>query len=150
MNPYAASTPYQPTVYGAGMYPQINYTQPPFRHILPGKSVNSPDEIALDDVPGDGSISLFPKKDGSCIFVRYRNGLGIVTTDVYVPQETTEENISEVSSDSDVAMAEVFDKLNTIIDLLNKRPKRQYNNSYKKKNNQNGTEKEVTDNATES
>lgn len=149
MNPYAASTPYQPTVYGAGMYPQINYTQPPFRHILPGKSINSPEEIALDDVPGDGSISLFPKKDGTCIYVRYRNGLGIVTTDVYVPQETTEENISEVST-NDVTLVEVADKLNTVIDLLNKRPNRYRNNNHHKKNNQNETEKEVTDNATES
>lgn len=148
MDPY--NTPYpQPPIYRAGMFPaQINYTQTPFHHILPGKSVDNPDEIALDDVPSDGSISLFPKKDGTCIYVRYRNNLGIITTDVYVPkEESTEEDDPEISTNN-VTMIDISNKLDTVIDLLNKKTKRQYNNGYKKKNNQNETEKEVTENAT--
>lgn len=145
MNPF--SSPYQQPTYGAGVYPnypQINYTQPPFRHILPGKSVNNLDEISPDDVPSDGSFAVFPKSDASCIYVKYRNSLGIITTETYVPKET-EEEIPEITDPSDVTMTEISDKLNTVIDLLNKRPKYYHNKNYKKKANQNGSEKEVTE-----
>lgn len=148
MSPYATPYSRQPA-YGAGMYPQypqINYTQPPLTHILPGKSVSNVSDISPADVPMDGSIALFPKKDGSCIFVKYMNDEGLITTDIYLPQDSNVE-VPNLQEEEGATNADIVDKLNTVIDLLNRKPNynRNRNKNYKKKNDQSEETKDVTE-----
>ena len=82
---YQQSTP----MYGM---PQGFGNQPP--PLIPGRVVNSEGDIRANEIPGDGSIGLFPKADQSCIFMKYWDGTRGIATAVYVlqnPQESTED-----------------------------------------------------------
>ena len=58
--------PYRQTpMYGTGM----NYQRPS----IPGRPVNNLDEITPQEVPMDGSVSLFPQNDYSVIYAKTCN-----------------------------------------------------------------------------
>lgn len=61
---------------------------PPYRAPtgLAGRMVNSSEEITPNEVPMDGSVSLFPKSDFSCIYAKAWNQDGTIKTVCYVPQ----------------------------------------------------------------
>ena len=50
---------------------------------IAGKFVNNINEVLPQDVPMDGSRSVFPTQDGSKIFVKHWNPDGTIGTDVY-------------------------------------------------------------------
>ena len=60
--------------------------QPPMISAIPGRVVNTFEDIRPNEVPGDGSISVFPQGDLSCIYVRYIAGDGTIKTRKFVEE----------------------------------------------------------------
>lgn len=59
---------------------QVPQVQPmqmqPSYSVIPGRIVNTPDEIRPNEVPNDGSIAVFPLNDGSAVYLKYFTGEG--------------------------------------------------------------------------
>lgn len=125
---------------------QPMFTQP-VRNVIPGKMVSSFEEITVADVPQDGSLALFPKSDGSCVFGKVWNGNGSITDIRYVPEsavpaknEKKEEDKpveTSAASASTVTLDDIVSRLDDVMDFLT-----DSNNSNSKpqnrgKNNQN-------------
>lgn len=117
--PYFGNTfnnPYYPSSYPLIQTPQPNYPQPTNRYILPGRAVNSEEEITYQEVPMDGSIAVFPKIDGSAIFVRSVNNKGAVETKTYVLSESTSEQAS--NDTPQISLLDIMNQLDNINDVL--------------------------------
>lgn len=79
-----------------------NYYQgQPGRSVIPGRTVSNVKEITIEDVPRDGSMGIFPKNDGNCIWVKYWTDDGNIRTMKFVPSEEEDEsNASETDQTS--------------------------------------------------
>ena len=75
---------------------QNNYTLPntyqpvwnrPSYPTLPGKLISSMQDIKPNEIPFDGSPSIFPASDFSCIFVKAWGQDGNIQTVKYVPEQ---------------------------------------------------------------
>lgn len=150
VNPF--SSPFQTQTYGAGMYPQINYTPTPsLRNVIPGIAVNSIDDVYPSDVPTDGSMAIFPKKDGSCIYVKYWTADGKLVTKTFLPQDEEGESINPFTKTDDDQGVNIVDLINMMNDmsndiksLLSKQNKNtNYRNKQNKQNNQNGSDSDM-------
>lgn len=63
-----------------------NYNRNNTAPLLSGRLVNSLDEITPQEVPMDGSVSLFPKNDYSAIYAKTWTKDGTIATVKYVPE----------------------------------------------------------------
>lgn len=87
-------TPVSPSV-NTPQYSQPTYqpvqTAPalPLRGIA-GRLVNDASEITVNEVPTDGSIAMFPKNDGTCIYTKQWNSDGTIKTICFVPEDNNE------------------------------------------------------------
>lgn len=52
---------------------------------LPGKYINSLQDIVPQDVPTDGSIGIFPQSDYAAIYLKKWDGNGTISTVKYIP-----------------------------------------------------------------
>ncbi len=126
MNPF----PQQVTNYQMGMngyqgMPQVNpmlqnqaqpQQQPTSASKLNGRVVNSLEEISPGEVAMDGSVSLFPFLDGSCIYAKSWNSNGSISTVKFLPENS--DNSSEESSRSEDFQKSVSERLDKIEALL--------------------------------
>lgn len=94
-------------------------------------------EVPPNDIPMDGTVSLFPTEDYSCIFAKHWNKDGKITTTKYIP----------VSADEDFTPSPGFEdemrtRMDELKDLLQKgnryNGKSRYQNNQKKDDGQNG------------
>lgn len=118
--------------------PQMQQTQPFVPIQIHGHTIKDENtEIAPNDVPMDGTVSLFPTEDYSCIFAKHWNKDGKITTTKYVP----------VSADEDFTPTPGFEdemraRMDELKDLLQKgnryNGKPRYQNNQKKDDGQNG------------
>ena len=53
---------------------------------ITGRTVNSLDEITVQEVPTDGTIAWFPSADGSCVYAKRWTPDGNITTMRFVPE----------------------------------------------------------------
>lgn len=83
-------------------------------------------EIAPNDVPMDGSVSLFPTENYSCIFAKHWNKDGKITTTKFVPVPADEDYVPTPGFEDE--MRSRMDELKQLI---------QQNRSYKKPNYRN-------------
>lgn len=97
-NPYTWGGNYNPgTSYvpQTGDYSAVNRSAvPPRFSSIPGRMVNNLDEITPQEVPMDGSVSLFPQNDYSAIYAKTWTKDGRITTVKYIPEQpqaTTEQ-----------------------------------------------------------
>lgn len=69
----------------------VNPSQPawnrPITPTLPGKIITSMQDIKPNEIPFDGSPSIFPASDFSCIFVKAWGQDGNIQTVKYVPEQ---------------------------------------------------------------
>lgn len=123
-NPYAWNNNYTP---GASYAPQTqtgsymtgNQTLNPYQSI-PGRLVNSVDEITPQEVPMDGSVSLFPQNDYSAIYAKTWTKDGTIATVKYVPepnQAAPQKTALEARLDK---IDQRFDKLERMLTRNNK------------------------------
>ena len=139
---------YNPTSYVGSPYPTttmppMNYPGTGLRSILPGRSVESSKDIALNEIPMDGSLSVFPRSDLSAIYVKKRNEKGAVDDYIFIPAPedydiSTLENTPETANGQNIL--DILERLNTKVDALSDTVSTlKTNNQYKKnrdKNNQ--------------
>lgn len=78
--PYANTNP---NVYGYSSVPQ------PQRSSIPGRTVQNESEIKPNEVSMDGSVSLFPTTDLSCIYAKQWTANGTIVTAKYILQAET-------------------------------------------------------------
>lgn len=103
---------------------------------IPGRVVNTSDEITPQEVPMDGSVSLFPQSDYSCIYAKTWTKEGTIATMKFVPEQpvATEPQKSPIE--------ERFDKIDQRLDKLEKmlsnrnKPRKSYNKSVQAKEEQ--------------
>lgn len=59
---------------------------------IPGRTINDPGEVTPQEVPMDGSVSLFPKNDYSCIYAKTWNKDGTIATIRFIPEPVNTES----------------------------------------------------------
>ena len=154
--PFYGNTPYYPTpTYTTPTYMPTSTFQPNVQpSLINGRPVDSLEEITAQEVPLNGSLAVFPKKDGSIIYVKSTNGNGTIDTKMYVPAQesvapehagsstpTQEPSIS--NQDILAAIMNIQNQVDNIQQLveMQKRPR---NN---KQHNQNGTQGKANNDA---
>lgn len=129
---------YQPPTYPN---PMNYYPGQAGRSVLPGRTVSSVDDIAVGEVPQDGSIGLFPQKDGSCIWAKSWTGDGSIRTMKFVPAQDGDVNIvSESKTETENPGYDMLNVIQTIDDTNT-----MVRNLYKElgiSSNQNGSDKD--------
>lgn len=130
LQPYTTpqAPPNQPII-PAYCTPQGFGNQPP--PMIPGRIVNTEEDIRANEIPGDGSIGLFPKADRSCIFMKYWDGTRGIATLIYNLQNTQESD----DSSSENELMSIKEQLSRIEKKLNK-------SYFANRANKNGVKKE--------
>lgn len=132
--------------------PQVpNWNRPPLSNYagLPGRIVMNPNEIRPNEVSMDGSISLFPTNDYSCIYAKAWGQDGNIQTVRYIPEVPAPAEASNPEP-TDSMFSEVMARLDNIEQMIsrfsvnqdsNKRPNPNY-----KQNNQNDSKQQYQSN----
>ena len=132
-NPYVPTPSYQPqSVPNQNQNPPMNQPRP--QGIL-GRMISNPNEITPQEIPMDGSISMFPMQDGSAVYGKFWDSNGQIKTIRFIP-----ENVDQPQQQSD-PFAAINSRLDSIEGLLKHRQK-PYHKQYRK-NNQNGSSEYV-------
>lgn len=71
--------------------PQPQAQSLPQRSVIYGRPVNQIEEVLPQDVPMDGTCSLFPTNDGTAIYKKYWNSDGTIKTIKFVPETIPEQ-----------------------------------------------------------
>lgn len=128
-NNYAPGTSYAPQTGGYMTTTQTPnpYQQPNRFQSIPGRLVNNLDEITPQEVPMDGSVSLFPQNDYSAIYAKTWTKDGTIATVKFIPEQPT----SAVPQKSPIEerldrIDQRFDHLEKMLSNRNK-PKKPYN-----------------------
>ena len=122
---------------GQDMYPNNGYrnawgnqngfmTRPAYQ-VLPGRVVNNSDEITPQEVPMDGSVSLFPQQDYSCIYAKTWTKEGTIATLKFVPEQT------QAATEQKSPLEERLDRIDQKLEALDKKLYRPRN--FQKRNN---------------
>lgn len=117
---------------------QNPYIQQPSRfQSIPGRLVNNLDEITPQEVPMDGSVSLFPQNDYSAIYAKTWTKDGTIATVKFVPEQpaATTPQKSPIEERLD-RIDQRFDHLEKMLSNRNK-PKKPYNKPQQVKEEQN-------------
>lgn len=95
----------QPTMYGQGFpaVPGVNGVQTARPSTIPGRMIYSPDEIVPQEVPMDGSVSLFPMHDWSCVYGKWWTSKGQIQTVKFVLEQPKKEIDESAASLSDIS-----------------------------------------------
>lgn len=122
-SPIYGNNPYYPSYssFSPSYIPPNSSFQPPSVQpsLINGRSVSSIDEITAGEVPLNGSLAVFPKTDGSIIYVKSTNGNGTIDTKYYIPApEGFTENVDAASVDQTPAVSNQ-DIMNMMIDFKN-------------------------------
>lgn len=117
---------------------QMPQSQPMYRPtpqnypVIVGKIVGGVDDIRPNEVPNDGSISVFPQSDGSCIYVKYLTGDGRINTVRFVAETPVIPNGNQNGADNNLAA--INERLSNIEKMLSGQKKKPYHNKpYQKK-----------------
>lgn len=77
-----AFTPQTPQI-NERIFQQQPQTPPPRPTYLPGRVVNSPDDIRASEIPMDGTVAVFPASDYSYVVLKAWNSNGSIQTEIY-------------------------------------------------------------------
>lgn len=113
---------------------QVPQVQPmqmqPSYSVIPGRIVNTPDEIRPNEVPNDGSIAVFPLNDGSAVYLKYFTGEGRINT-VKFTLETPETVTGDIPANQNEGYAAIKQQLDEIKKMIAKNNR--YHRPYQKK-----------------
>ncbi len=95
----------QPTMYGQGFpaVPGVSGVQEARPRTIPGRMIYSPDEIVPQEVPMDGSVSLFPMHDWSCVYGKWWTSNGQIQTVKFVLEQPKKQIDESAASLSDIS-----------------------------------------------
>lgn len=127
-NPYY---PPMPNQMSANLVQQPMNMQRPVASGMGGRVVNNENEITPNEIPMDGSVSLFPTNDYSKIYAKAWTANGAIKTITFVPEVTAD----PVSNPSDISTQSKFQ--NDVLERLDRIEKAQKRagNGYKPKFN---------------
>lgn len=86
-------------------------------NVLVGRIVNDISEVSPNDVPMNGNIAVFPKADGSSVYIKTWGNDGLIKTIEYVLHANETEAVPEHSS---VSLNDINDKLDNLINMFSK------------------------------
>lgn len=123
----------QPQPQNFNQYPPFPQNQNRFSQApqIPSRMISSLDEVKPNDVPMDGTPSLFLANDYSCIFAKAWNQQGGIDTIKYVP------DIPKQQPTQDPFQVAVMERLDKIEGMLNRKPYYNKNNQQRKEKIQN-------------
>ena len=104
-----------------------NFQRPSVPSVLPGRQVANADEITPQEVPMDGSVSLFPQNDYSCIYAKTWTKEGTIATMKFVPEQP------QTSAEQKSPLEERLDRIDQKLEALDKKLYRPRN--FQKRNN---------------
>lgn len=100
---------------------QNPYVQQPNRfQSIPGRLVNNLDEITPQEVPMDGSVSLFPQNDYSAIYAKTWTKDGTIATVKFIPEQPQMEPQKSPLEERLDHIDQRFDKLEKMLSNRNK------------------------------
>lgn len=103
------SLPYRPVSY----FPPIYQPQPVTQSgLLNGRFIQKPEDIKPNEISMDGSLSLFPQEDMSCIYVKTWDTSGQIRTIKFVKEEMLDKPEEETQESS------ILKRLDRIENLL--------------------------------
>ena len=130
LNNFAPGTSYAPQngnyVAQSQTYQNPYVRQPNHFQSIPGRLVNNLDEITPQEVPMDGSVSLFPQNDYSAIYAKTWTKDGTIATVKFVPEQPQMEPQKSPLEERLDRIDQRFDKLEKMLSNRNK-PKKPYN-----------------------
>lgn len=91
-----------------------NFQRPSVPSMLPGRQVANADEITPQEVPMDGSVSLFPQQDYSCIYAKTWTKEGTIATLKFVPEQP------QAATEQKSPLEERLDRIDQRFDKLEK------------------------------
>lgn len=103
-----------------------NFQRPAIPPTIPGRLVANADEITPQEVPMDGSVSLFPQNDYSCIYAKTWTKEGTIATMKFIPEQP--QNAESQKSPLEMRLDSIDQRLEALDKKLN-RPR-----NYQKKN----------------
>lgn len=103
-----------------------NFQRPSIPPTIPGRLVVNADEITPQEVPMDGSVSLFPQNDYSCIYAKTWTKEGTIATMKFIPEQP--QNAESQKSPLEMRLDSIDQRLEALDKKLN-RPR-----NYQKKN----------------
>lgn len=113
-----------------------NFQRPPMASMMPGRIVANADEIMPQEVPMDGSVSLFLQNDGSCIYAKTWTKDGTIQTIRFVP-ELPQTGDNQQKSPLEMRLDSIDQKLDSMTRQMFNRPR-----NYQKRNNNQSKKKE--------
>lgn len=112
-----------------------NFQRPVMPTAIPGRLVANADEIMPQEVPMDGSVSLFPQNDYSCIYAKTWTKEGTIATVKFIPEQP--QNGEPQKSPLEMRLDSIEQKLDAMTRQMFNRPR-----NYQKRNNSNPKKKE--------
>lgn len=117
--------------FGQNTYTLPNQYQPAWNRpnypTLAGKIISSMQDIKPNEIPTDGSPSLFPASDFSCIFVKAWGQDGNIQTVKYVPENQNQQQSQQSSREFGLIMEKLNGLEEFIQNNLTKNPNPQQN-----------------------
>lgn len=120
---FTPGTSYAPQTggYMAGnQTPNLYQNQPSRFQSIPGRLVNNLDEITQQEVPMDGSVSLFPQNDYSAIYAKTWTKDGTIATVKFIPEQSQMEPQKSPLEERLDRIDQRFDKLEKMLSNRNK------------------------------
>lgn len=108
--------------------------KPPQIPVIPGRMVMNEEEIKANEIPMDGTTSLFVKNDFTRIWAKTWNSNGSINTFTFVLEQAPVQN---TSSDEDLR-TQIFNRLDKIDNTLNTITSKPYYSKQNKYNKQGG------------
>lgn len=112
-----------------------NFQRPAMPVSIPGHLVTNENEIMPQEVPMDGSVSLFPQNDYSCIYAKTWTKEGTIATVKFIPEQP--QNGEPQKSPLEMRLDSIEQKLDAMTRQMFNRPR-----NYQKRNNSNPKKKE--------
>lgn len=108
----------------------LTYQQQNIKRI-PARIISDVQEITPNEVPMDGSVSLFPTSDFTCIYAKAWNANGTIDTVKYIPEASP----TKTNNSSEELYSVIMGRLDNIEKILTK--KNQFNGKqFTKKENE--------------
>lgn len=153
---FYGSNPYYPSCPTPSYIPTSTFQPNVQASLINGRPVDSLEEITPGEVPLNGSLALFPKKDGSVVYVKSMNANGTIDTKRYVPapddfvdnpgSDSHEQDPPVSNRDLMLNIMNLQDNIGDLKKIMNEQFSRK-NKNYSRSNNQNGSREKVEDNA---
>lgn len=97
---------------------------------IPGRIVTSIEEIRPNEVPSDGTVSLFLKNDYTAIYAKAVNAQGTIDTVEYIPKPQ-EKQANSPETTTSVDFSEITERLDKIEKMIAKQKRPYYNKNHK-------------------